>query len=83
MSAVNGRRLSPEEIQANLPKILAAAARRQNSVEERKAFTDFKKMSSSSSVGEGGVAAAFRKAVSEGVRFRASSGRFMALPKNK
>lgn len=72
------RRLTPEEIKARLPKILASHSRKEERASERKNIRDFQKVAADVKVGEN-LGNRFREAYKSGTRFRASNGRFLGL----
>jgi hypothetical protein len=74
------RRLTAEEIKANLPKILAAHSRKTARADERKNVRDFQKKAAEVKVGES-LGNKFREAYKGGTRFRGTNGRFLGLPK--
>jgi hypothetical protein len=74
------RRLTPEEIQERLPKILASHERKTEKRIDARIASQTVQRVSAVKIGVS-LDNKFRRAVANGTRFRAKNGRFLGLPK--
>ena len=74
------RRLSPEEIQVNLPKILGVQRQKDEAQAVRKAVVAHKQSAEERKVGTS-MGDSLRRAYKKGLRVRGPKGHFLGLPK--